>query len=255
MAWTLAVTGKGGVGKTTLAAMAVRWLVARGRGPVLAVDADPNTSLDALLGVRAARSVGGVREEARRIAQAESVGGMGKAELLDLKIQEALVESDSFDLIAMGRPEGPGCYCYANNVLRQVLARLSGRYPSVVVDNEAGLESLSRRTAQAVDWLLFVAEPSARGLATARRLHDLAVEMRVDAGAMGAVVNRTRDGDGSLDRARDRFEGTSVRVLGGCPEDPGLAARDATGEAVWTLPDDSPAWRAAAALMERMAGP
>ena len=133
MSWTLAITGKGGVGKTSLAALAVRWLGEHGRGPVLAVDADPNTCLDALLGVEAAHSVGSVREEAREIAQGGMSSGVSKQEMLDLKIQESLVEADSFDLIAMGRSEGPGCYCYANNVLRGVLARLAGQYPSVVV--------------------------------------------------------------------------------------------------------------------------
>jgi CO dehydrogenase maturation factor len=250
MGWTLAITGKGGVGKTTIAALAVRWLAERGRGPVLAVDADPNTSLDALLGVRAAATVGGVREEAKRLAGEPSAGGMGKPDLLDLKIQEALVESDSFDLIAMGRPEGPGCYCYANNVLRSVLARLAARYPSIVVDNEAGLENLSRRTVQKADFLLFVAEPSARGLATARRLHDLAVEMGIDAGRRGVVVNRLR-GPEALDRARALFGGTPVEVLGGIPEDEVLAARDAEGAPVFGLPASSPAWAALSEILEK----
>jgi CO dehydrogenase maturation factor len=253
MGWTLAVTGKGGVGKTTFAALAVRWLAGRGRGPVLAVDADPNTSLDALLGLKARSTVGGIREEAKRIAEAASAGGMGKVDLLDLKIQESLVEAEDFDLIAMGRPEGPGCYCYANNVLRQVLARLASRYPSVVIDNEAGLENLSRRTVQKVDLLLFIAEPSARGLATARRLHDLAAEMGIDAARLGAVVNRVR-GPEPLDRARSLFAGTPVEVLGGIPEDEGLAARDEAGEPVFGLPESSPAWRAVASILERAAG-
>jgi len=253
MGRTLAVTGKGGAGKTTLAALAVRWLAEHGRGPVLAVDADPNASLDALLGVKVSSTVGGAREEARRLAEEESSRGMAKADLLDLKIQEALVEAEAFDLVAMGRPEGPGCYCYANNVLRRVLARLADRYPFVVVDNEAGLENLSRRTVQRADWLLFVAEPSARGLATARRLYDLALEMRVAAGAMGVVVNRVRGEDGGSERARGLFRGTPVRILGEIPDDPALAARDAAGEPVWTLPPDLPACRAVAALMEQVA--
>ena len=251
MGWTVAITGKGGVGKTTLAAMAVRWLSANGRGPVLAVDADPNTSLDALLGARADVTVGGVREEAKRLSLEPSAGGMGKADLLDLKIQEALVESGAFDLIAMGRPEGPGCYCYANNVLRSVLARLAGRYPSVVIDNEAGLENLSRRTVQRADWLLFVAEPSARGLITARRLHDLSVEMGVEAVARGAVVNRAR-GPRALEEARRLFAGTPVEILGAIPENEGLAERDAAGETIFGLEAGNPAWVAADALFRRM---
>ena len=253
MSWTLAITGKGGAGKTTLAALAVRWLAENGRGPVLAVDADPNTCLDALLGVRISSAVGSVREEARRIAQAQptSTGGMGKQQLLEIKIQQGLVEADRFDLIAMGRPEGPGCYCYANNVLGAVLRRLADAYPTVVIDNEAGLENLSRRIVRRVDQLLFVADPSARGLTTAGRLYELAVEMQVEAGALGVVVNRARDDD-CLDRARRIFDNTPVRVVGSVPENAELGRRDADGEPIWTLPRDNPVYAAAADIFGSM---
>jgi CO dehydrogenase maturation factor len=249
--WTLSITGKGGVGKTTLAGLAVRWLGENGAGPVLAVDADPNLCLDAVLGVRADVTVGGVREEAREISQAASAGGMGKTELLDLKIQEALVEAERFDLIAMGRPEGPGCYCYANNVLRGVLARLAGQYPSAVIDNEAGLENLSRRTVQQSDWLVFVSDCSARGITTARRLYDLSVELQVKADNTGVVLNRLRDG-AALDRARAAFEGTPVRVLGGIPEDAETAERDAQALPVLGLPAANPVVRAVGGIMEQI---
>jgi CO dehydrogenase maturation factor len=169
MNWALALTGKGGVGKTTLAAMAIRWLGENAGGPILAVDADPNACLDGLLGVEVRSTVGRVREDAKQRAQAGLGGGVGKEEWLDLKIQESIVEADDFDLIAMGRSEGPGCYCYANNVLRSVLDRLAKHYRSIVIDNEAGLENLSRRTVQTVDQMIFVADPSAPGLATARQ--------------------------------------------------------------------------------------
>lgn len=246
MSWTLAITGKGGVGKSTLAALAVRWLAENGRGPVLAVDADPNTCLDALLGVRVTSAVGSVREEARQIVQAHatSMGGMGKQQLLEMRIAQSLIETDRFDLIAMGRPEGPGCYCYANNVLGAALRKLADAYPAVVIDNEAGLENLSRRIVQCVDHLLFVADPSARGLATARRLYNLAVEMHIEAGVLGVVVNRARD-DQCLRRARGFFEGTPVEVLGSVPDDPEFASRDAEGEPIWTLPRESPVFKAA----------
>jgi CO dehydrogenase maturation factor len=250
MGWTLAITGKGGVGKSTFAAMAVRWLGDHGRGPVLAVDADPNTSLDGILGVQVRATLGGVREETKRLAGDPSAVGMGKGDLLDLKIQEALVESATFDLIAMGRPEGPGCYCYANNVLRSVLARLAGRYPSTVVDNEAGLENLSRRTVLRADLLVFVAEPSARGMATARRLHDLATEMGIEAGGCGVVLNRIRDA-APLERARELFRGTPVEILGGIPEDDELLKRDVAGEPIFTLPEGNAAWKAAGAILGR----
>ncbi|MBI5093463.1 MAG: AAA family ATPase [Candidatus Hydrogenedentes bacterium] len=246
MSWTLAITGKGGVGKSTLAAMAVRWLGEHGRGPVLAVDADPNTCLDALLGVKAHHTVGSVREDAKKIAQ----GGIGKQELLDLKIQESLIESDQFDLIAMGRSEGPGCYCYANNVLRGVLGRLAERYPTVVIDNEAGLENLSRRTVQVADVLVFVTDPSFRGLTTARRLYELALEMGITAGRMGVVLNRARDTE-CVDRARAVFAGTPVEVLGALPENSELGQRDEAGDPILGLPANNPVYVALNELMKR----
>ncbi|MBI4557157.1 MAG: AAA family ATPase [Candidatus Hydrogenedentes bacterium] len=254
MGWTLAITGKGGVGKTTLAALAVRWLGENGREPVLAVDADPNTCLDALLGVKAACTVGGVREEAKQFVQGGMSGGISKQELLDLKIQEALVEGEDFDLIAMGRPEGPGCYCYANNVLRGVLARIAKHYPAVVIDNEAGLENLSRRTVQNVDWLVFVTDPSARGLTTARRLFDLAQEMEISASAMGIVVNRMRSLE-ALERAQTLFRDTPVHVLGGLPEDDEFAGHDATGKTIFTLPENNAVARASAEIFAAISEP
>ncbi len=137
-------------------------------------------------------------------------------------------------------------------MLRGVLSRLAGQYPSVVVDNEAGLENLSRRTVQKVDWLVFVTDPSARGFTTARRLYDLALEMEVSAGAMGVVVNRARDA-ACLERARSAFAGTPVVVLGALPEDEALAHRDEQGEPVFGLPLDNAALGAADAIFCRLA--
>jgi CO dehydrogenase maturation factor len=260
VSWTLAITGKGGVGKTTLAALAVRWLSEQGQRPVLAVDADPNTNLDALLGVRASSAVGSVREEVKQLAQTlnASTGGMDKQHLLQLKIEQSLIETERFDLLAMGRPEGPGCYCYANNVLSAAVRRLAGSYAAIVLDNEAGLENLSRRIVQRVDQLLFVADPSQRGLTTARRLYDLAVEMRVEAGAMGLVVSRVpapRPGHPPhicLDLARRLFDNTQVTVIGSLPEDAEVGAQDATGEPIWTLPAENSVWTAAVRMFARL---
>jgi len=254
MAWTLAITGKGGVGKTTLAAMAVRYLNERSIQPVLAVDADPNTSLDALLSVHVESAVGTVREDVRKITQTQStsVGGMSKQQLLELKILESLIECNQFDLLAMGRPEGPGCYCYANNVLREAIRKLADKYPVIVIDNEAGLENLSRRIVQKVDELLFVTDPSMRGLRTARRLYELAIEMEVDAASMSVAINRVRD-DECLDRARSLFEGTPVKIAGAIPEDADLGAQDAADQSVFTLDAQNPAYLAATEVFSRMA--
>ncbi len=192
MSFTIAITGKGGVGKTTVAGLVVARLIAGGRRPVLAVDADPNTCLDAVLGVPVTQTIGSAREEARIIAGKGLGAGISKQELLEIKIAESLVESADFDFLAMGRPEGPGCYCFANNVLRAALEKVAHHYPWVVIDNEAGLENLSRRLSQKVDVLMMVADPSRRGLETLRRLYALAKEMEVAYGKLVLVVNRLR---------------------------------------------------------------
>ena len=164
----IAITGKGGVGKTTISSLMIQWLVARGEGPVLAVDADSNANLCEALGVEYDATVGGIREDARK--EANALTGIAKQQFLDLRVQEALVEQHGYDLIVMGRPEGPGCYCFANNVLRDIIQRLAGNYRHIVVDSEAGLEHISRRTLLAIDFLCIVSDCTVRGVRTAGRI-------------------------------------------------------------------------------------
>ena len=194
MSYTIAVTGKGGVGKTTITGLLIGRLIANGRLPVLAVDADANSCLHTVLGVNVENSVGRIREEARAEASKGKVTGVAKQQMLEMKIAECLVEADNFDLIAMGRPEGPGCYCYANNVLRDVIKKLSSAYPYVIIDNEAGLENLSRRIVQKVDLLVMVADPSKNGIETVRRLHKLAFEMEIEFKRLCVFINRSGNG-------------------------------------------------------------
>ncbi len=239
MSFTIAITGKGGVGKTTLAALTVLRLIAQGRRPVLAVDADPNTCLDAALGVTAETTLGAVREEARELSARGLGAGISKQELLELKIGESLVEADDFDLIAMGRPEGPGCYCYANNVLKGVMAQIAEHYPVVVIDNEAGLENLSRRIVRRADLLVMVTDPSARGLETVVRLHELAREMDVQYARLAIVVNRLRNG--KLPRgALALKEQTQAASLLGLPEDGRIAELAEKGDSLAGLAGDHP---------------
>jgi CO dehydrogenase maturation factor len=239
MSYTVAITGKGGVGKTTIASLLVTRLVARGCAPVLAVDADPNTCLDAALGVEVTKTIGTLREAARESAGQGLAAGISKQELLELGIAESLVETEGFDLIAMGRAEGPGCYCYANNVLKQAIARLAGSYPYVVLDNEAGLENLSRRIVRAADLLVMVADPSKRGLDTVGRLYDLAREMDVRYGRLAIVVNRVRSGGLPAD-ASALEERTRADFLLALPEDEALAALAERGESLAGLADGDP---------------
>jgi len=238
MGLTVAMTGKGGVGKTTLSALAVDWLVRRGERPILAVDADSNANLHEALGVSYEASVGGIRESARK--QTQSLAGLAKQEFLDLRVQEALVEQHGYDLLVMGRPEGQGCYCFANNVLREVLDRLAKNYRHIVLDSEAGLEHISRRTLLSLDWLLIVSDCTVRGIHTARRISALADEVALPAKARGLIVNRVPGGK-LPDPVRQAAEATGLPLLATIPLDPQVAAFDADGRAVAKLPQDSPA--------------
>ncbi len=239
MSYTVAITGKGGVGKTTVASLLVTRLVARGCAPVLAIDADPNSCLDSALGLEIERTVGAVREEARELAGRGLAAGVSKREALELRIAESIVETEGFDLIAMGRPEGPGCYCYANNVLRAVIAQIAKNYPYLVLDNEAGLENLSRRILRRADLLIMVADPSKRGLDTVGRLHDLASEMAIQHERLAIVVNRLRGRDlpEAVSALRER---TGAGCVVAIPEDPTLAELGERGEALARLPEDNP---------------
>jgi len=245
----LAVTGKGGVGKTTIAALMIQWLLARGETPVLAVDADSNANLHELLGVRYQATVGGIRESAR--TEAQRLFGVAKQEFLDLRVHEALVEQHGYDLIVMGRPEGQGCYCFANNVLREVIRRLAGNYKHVVVDSEAGLEHISRRTLLTLDFLCIVSDCSVRGVRTAGRIADLTEEMGTPVKLRGLIVNRVPER--RLPPLVDQeVSATGLRLLAVVPEDPHVAAMDAGGKTVSDIPGGSPARSAVNSLMEEL---
>ena len=227
------------MGKTTIAGLLVIRLIARGCKPVLAIDADPNTCLDAALNVQVKKTIGGIREEAREIAAKGMAAGISKQELLELKIAESMVEANGFDLIAMGRPEGPGCYCYANNVLKTVIHEISSDYPYVVMDNEAGLENLSRRIVQQLDVLIMVTDPSKKGLETVKRLHDLAEEMDIRYERLVIIINRLRNK--ILPESSFELKGNiGADIIIGIPDDPVLAEFAEKGESLWSLDDSHP---------------
>jgi CO dehydrogenase maturation factor len=238
MSFTIAITGKGGVGKTTIAGLLVSRLIASGRRPVLAVDADPNTCLDNVLGVAATQTIGKAREEARIIAGKGMGAGVSKQELLEIKIAESLVEGTDFDFLAMGRPEGPGCYCFANNVLKTALEQIAHHYPWIVIDNEAGLENLSRRLSQKVDILVLVADPSRRGLETLRRLYALAKEMDVAYGRLVLVINRLRQEALPAEVAAIQRETGASAVLA-LPDNAAVAALAERGGPITELPAEN----------------
>ena len=240
MSFFIAITGKGGVGKTTVSGLIVKQLIANGYKPVLAIDADPNSCLDAALGVQIIKTIGSAREEAREEAGKGLAAGISKQQMLEMKIEESLVEAKDFDMISMGRPEGEGCYCYANNVLKSVIAQISSSYKYIVLDNEAGLENLSRRIVQKVDVLVMVADPSSQGLKTVRRLYNLANEMRVKYDKLVIIINRIRAGSEMPEFSAELKIMTQADIVMGLPQDEKLAINSESGIPLHSLPDDNP---------------
>lgn len=248
MAFTIALAGKGGTGKTTTAALIVRALAESGARSVLAVDADPNACLHESLGVQVERSVGEITEEMLQQPDANP-HGMSKDAWLEYNINLFVVESGKFDLLSMGRPEGAGCYCYANNLVRGAIDDLARGYEYLVLDNEAGLEHLSRRTTRDVDLLLVVSDAAVRGIRTAATLNQLADELKIDVGQRYLIVNRgTEPLDPSLMTA---IEQTGVPLLGVVPPDEGVGRCDLEGAGLFDLPADSPALEAVRAMVAK----
>jgi CO dehydrogenase maturation factor len=241
--YVVALAGKGGTGKTTVAGLVVRSLRRAGSVPILAVDADPNTNLDAALGLRPSRTISDVVDSTHGMRDVP--GNIPKSTYLEYQLEDCLVEGRGVDLVVMGRPEGPECYCASNHLLRSHLDRLMGAYRSVVVDNEAGMEHLSRRTTRDVDLLLIVSDPTQVGIRTALRIRALVGELSLTVRASALVVNRVAELPPTL--ARVLAEG-GLRVAGLVPEDPLVAAFELEGRSLLDLPDDS----AAVAAVERM---
>ena len=224
MAKTIAISGKGGTGKTTLAAMMIRSLIDRSDRAVLAVDADANSSLGLTLGTSDAKTVAELREESLK-KKAAPDDGLSRIETFRYGFEQLIVESRGFDLLTMGRPEGPDCYCAVNNVLRKALDELSSSYGFVVLDNEAGMEHLSRRTTNNVDWLIVVGEPTAIGRLTVERIIELAGSLPISVGRLGVLWNRSDD---PIDMA-------GATTLGAIPYDQAVMAAAMAGESIFTL--------------------
>ena len=245
---TIAIAGKGGTGKTTVAALIIRLLSEKKR-PILAVDADSNVNLNDVLGVELEETIGAIREELKILTN-KLPGGMSKQQFLEYKIQQSLVETPFFDLIAMGRPEGPGCYCYANNLLRDILVTLSRNYEYVVIDNQAGMEHLSRRIAQDIDELLIVSDPSLRGIHPAGKISRLAKELETRVKEKFLILNRVQDSiPVQLEKA---VAEEGLRFLGFIPEDKKLLEMDQQGKSLWEISADSTAYKAIVELYQKL---
>ena len=246
MTYSIALAGKGGTGKTTMAGMLIKYLVEKGKTPVLAVDADANANLNEVLGLPMAQTLGDAREEMKTGVST----GMTKDIFMEMKLQEAVMETPNFDLIVMGRPEGAGCYCAANTLLTQSLERLIDNYNFIVIDNEAGMEHISRLTTSDVDILLIVSDPTRRGLQAAHRIVELTDKLALNVGRKMVIVNRLRDGQfESLGQALDEYK---LELAGVVPEDLDLQQFDLDGKPTIELKKENKAVKAAYEIFDKM---
>jgi CO dehydrogenase maturation factor len=244
MGTTIAVAGKGGVGKTSTTALIIKALVEAGHRPVLAIDADSNSNLHETLGVIEPRSVGCVREDTRKAGD-NIPGGMTKDRFMEYQIQACLEETKNFDLLSMGRPEGPGCYCLANNILRDIISKLTSNYSFVVVDNEAGMEHLSRRTEEEVDHLFIITDPAPRSIRTVGRIAELIGEMGGRVHQTHLLLSRVNGSVEDLpEPVRKEIEKLPFPVTAVIPFDDSLVNLDLQGEPLTNIPSDAPAYEA-----------
>lgn len=260
MTTTIALAGKGGVGKTTIAGMIIKYLIENQPGAVMAIDADPSSNLNMVLGLDLEWTVGDIREDlltqvkqsltAGGAAMGTVAGGVSKQEFLSYQIRSALSEGDRFDLIAMGQPEGQGCYCAVNHNLRQVIDALSKNYRYVVIDNEAGMEHLSRRTTRDVQQLFIVTDPSLRGLVAAERIAAFRREMDIHIEQTGLIVNRL---PGEMPPAlQARIDEMDIPLVGVVPADEQLLTYEFSGRPLVDLPHESVANMAMTTIMKKL---
>ncbi len=233
MTVTIAMAGKGGTGKTTIAGLLVAFLLKRDIKPILAVDADANANLNEVLGVEVKATLGDAREGLKDGVPT----GMTRDIYMEYKIGEALVESQGYDLVVMGRPEGPGCYCHANTLLSRYMDRLSGNYRVVVMDNEAGMEHISRLVARRADVLLIVSDPTQRGILAAKRIRNLVDQLKLDINEDYLIINRV---NGRLPAAiKDAAGVAGLKLAGYVPEDELISRYDVDGRPTVELPDNA----------------
>lgn len=250
MPYVVAVAGKGGTGKTTLAALFLRHLSLKpGRRTVLAIDADPNSNLGEAIGLEASNTIADLLEETK--AEKPLPAGMTKSQFIQYKLQSALVEGEAVDLLSMGTPEGPGCYCYPNDLLRGHMAELAKNYDYLVLDNEAGLEHLSRRVAQDVDYMVVTSDATARGIRSAARVGGLMRSLGTKVGGAGLVVTKVR-GAGELEALRSEIDKVGLPLIGTVPYDEDVVRYDLEGKALSGLPAASASVQAAEEIARKI---
>lgn len=250
MAFVIAVSGKGGTGKTTLAALMIKHITETLGRPVLAIDADPNATLHGALGVDVGRTISDIRDEVIENKLKLAQSGISKERLIEYEIQQSVQECGGFDLVTMGRPEGPGCYCYVNNLLRKYLGTLSEGFPYAVIDNEAGMEHLSRRTNGSVDVLLMVTEPTIVGVNSARNIRRLAESLPVEVREKALVLNRV-PAAGVHEEVRRRLEANGLTAAGCIAEDAEIMECAVTGSPLLGVSPANKAYEGVRALLTK----
>lgn len=239
MPFSIALAGKGGTGKTTVAGLLVNYLIKNGKTPVLAVDADSNANLNEVLGIDVADTLGNAREDMKK---GNVPNGMTKNVFMSMRLEESIMEADGYDMIVMGQPEGAGCYCAANSLLAGFLDKLTSNYPYIVMDNEAGMEHVSRLTTRNVDVLLIVSDTSRRGLQAGLRINKLARELHIGVGHSYLIVNQVRDT--LSDTALGFIKADGLELIGTIPADDTIYEYDLQGRPLIHLPENSQALRA-----------
>ena len=260
MTITIALAGKGGVGKTTISGMVIKYLAQKQGGSILAIDADPSSNLNMVLGMDLDWTVGDIREDMLHQVKSSLAtggaamgglpGGQSKREYLDYQIRTSLSEGTRFDLIAMGRGEGSGCYCAVNHNLREVIDSISKSYSYVVIDNEAGMEHLSRRTTRDVNHLLVVSDPSQRGLVAAQRVAVMSKELDINIENAYLIINRL---PAEMPQAISEFiKKMDVTLLGTIPADSEITTYDFNGRPLIELESSSSVYKAVASMMDQI---
>lgn len=254
MAHVIAIAGKGGVGKTTLTGLIIQYLGKKGKGPILAVDADANSNLNEVLGVEVEETLGDIREEVARAEMSKDnpiPPGVSKADYMEFKFDDALIEDDDYDLLVMGRTQGKGCYCFVNGLLQAQLQRLEKNYPYIIVDNEAGMEHISRGVLPNMEVAILVSDCSRRGVQAVGRIEQLIKECDMHPKKVGLIINRAPNGVLN-EGTKAEIEKQGLTLLGVVPQDETVYEFDCDGTPIVDLPEDSPVRKAIVEIIDNL---